>query len=62
MTDAGRCVYVVASAAPPVLRIAEFVHELQRHQWQVCPITTPTAASWVDLGDVAAITGWTGRR
>lgn len=57
MTDAGRCVYVVASAAPPVLRIAEFVRLLQDHHWRVCLIATPTAASWADLKEVEARTG-----
>ena len=58
MTDGpDRWMYVVVSAAPPVLRIAEFVRLLQERQWKVCLIATPTAASWVDLDEVAASTG-----
>lgn len=51
------CIYVVASAAPPVLRIAEFIGELTKRQWQVCVIATPTAASWIDLSELTATTG-----
>jgi hypothetical protein len=57
VSEAGRCVYVVVSAAPPVLNIAEFIgllHDLRR---QVCLIATPTAASWMDLDQVGASTG-----
>jgi phosphopantothenoylcysteine decarboxylase len=52
-----RCVYVVASAAPPVLRISEFITELQKRQWQVCLIATPTAATWIDLDEISSATG-----
>jgi len=49
--------YVVASAAPPVLRISEFVAELRKRQWQVCLIATPTAATWIDLDEISSATG-----
>lgn len=54
---AGRCVYVVASAAPPVLGIGEFVRLLQDRGRQVCLIATPTAASWLDVQGIGASTG-----
>jgi hypothetical protein len=49
--------YLVASAAPPVLRIEEFITALHAEDWAVCLIATPTAASWVDLDAVAGQTG-----
>lgn len=57
MTDAPRWVYLVVSAAPPVLRIEEFVMALAADRWSVCVIATPTAASWIDLDALAAATG-----
>lgn len=57
MSDAARWLYVVASAAPPVLQLEEFVIELRRRSWRVCVIATPTAASWVDLESLSATTG-----
>ncbi|WP_418155358.1 flavoprotein [Actinoalloteichus caeruleus] len=52
-----RCAYLVVSAAPPVLRIEEFVTALTAEGWSVCVIATPNAASWIDLDAVAAATG-----
>lgn len=51
--------YVVACAAPPVLRIRDLVDDAQARGWDVCLILTPTAASWleVDLADLATLTG-----
>jgi phosphopantothenoylcysteine synthetase/decarboxylase len=57
VSDAARWLYVVASAAPPVLRLEEFVTELHGRGWQVCVIATPTAASWIDLDSLSAATG-----
>ena len=51
-------VYVVASAAPPVLRLAEGVAALKRKGWVPCLILTPTAASWVDLDEIERITSY----
>jgi phosphopantothenoylcysteine synthetase/decarboxylase len=56
-----RCAYVVASAAPPVLRISEFIAELQKRQWKVCLIATPTAATWIDLDEISSATGCVAR-
>jgi phosphopantothenoylcysteine synthetase/decarboxylase len=50
-------VYLVVSAAPPVLRIEELVVALGASGWSICVIATPTAASWIDLDALAARTG-----
>ena len=57
MTARQRWAYLVVSAAPPVLRIGELVHALDGAGWSVCVIATPTAASWIDLDELAAQTG-----
>ncbi|GGP64295.1 flavoprotein [Saccharothrix coeruleofusca] len=57
MSPSDRCAYVVASAAPPVLRVADLVTRLTGDGWRVCLVATPTAASWVDLDAIAAGTG-----
>ena len=57
MTDPPRWVYVVVSAAPPVLWIEELVVALTANGWSVCVIATPTAASWIDLDALATTTG-----
>ena len=57
MSDAPRWVYLVVSAAPPVLRIEELVIALSGEGWSVCVIATPIAASWIDLDALAAQTG-----
>lgn len=51
------CLYLVASAAPPVLGIMEVVELLQQDGWVVCLLATPTAALWVDVGAIATATG-----
>ena len=57
MTDKPRWLYLVVSAAPPVLRIEELVVALTDAGWSVCLIATPTAAAWIDLDALAATTG-----
>jgi phosphopantothenoylcysteine decarboxylase len=57
VTESPRCVYLVVSAAPPVLWIEELVVALAAKGWSVCVIATPTAASWIDLDALAATTG-----
>jgi phosphopantothenoylcysteine decarboxylase len=57
VNDAPRWVYLVVSAAPPVLQIEELVMALGADGWSVCVIATPTAASWIDLDALAAATG-----
>lgn len=57
MTPARQSLYLVTSAAPPVLRLEEFIPRLSADGWTVCVIATPTAASWIDLDDLATTTG-----
>ncbi len=52
-----RWLYLVVSAAPPLLRIEELLTALPAQEWTVCVIATPTAASWIDLDVLAAATG-----
>ncbi|MDQ2584058.1 flavoprotein [Saccharothrix yanglingensis] len=57
MNGTGRTVYLVVTAAPPVLGIDRLIESLHAADWRVCVIATPTAASWVNLDDVADRTG-----
>ncbi|WP_037814511.1 MULTISPECIES: flavoprotein [Amycolatopsis] len=57
MSDKSRWLYLVVTAAPPVLRIQELVGTLTCEGWSVCVIATPNAASWTDLDELAAATG-----
>lgn len=57
MTGRRPWVYIVATAAPPVLRLHELIALLHDDGWQVCVIATPTAATWIDLGQLAGRTG-----
>lgn len=53
-----RVVYVVATAAPPVLDLPRLFASLHERQWVTCPILTPTAASWVDVPNLAKTAGF----
>ncbi|MGH3342700.1 MAG: flavoprotein [Carbonactinosporaceae bacterium] len=55
--SASRAVYVVSSAAPPVLRLAELLALLRARGWSPCPILTPVAATWIDRGALATAAG-----
>ncbi|GAA2640764.1 flavoprotein [Streptomyces axinellae] len=44
---ASRVLYLLGSAAPPVLQTADIVVEAQRDGWDVCVGLTPTAAHWM---------------
>jgi phosphopantothenoylcysteine decarboxylase len=57
VSDPPRWLYLVVSAAPPMLWIEEPVVMLTAKGWSVCVIATPTAASWIDLDALAATTG-----
>lgn len=57
MRSARRWLYLVVSAAPPVLWIEHFITAIRAEGWDTCVIATPTAASWIDLNAVAAATG-----
>ena len=56
MAAESRVLYVVACAAPPVQNIHELVEQAQHDGWAVCVIPTPTAATWLDVGALAALT------
>ncbi|MGY1436285.1 flavoprotein [Streptomyces reniochalinae] len=45
---ASRVLYLLACAAPPVLRVADVVRDARRAGWEVCLGLTPTAAHWLD--------------
>lgn len=57
MSRSSRCLYLVICAAPPAVRIAGFIAELQADGWRVVVIATPSAATWVDLDALSAQTG-----
>ncbi|GAA3457994.1 flavoprotein [Saccharothrix longispora] len=57
MNGTARTVYLVVTAAPPVLSIDRLIESLHAADWRVCVIATPTAASWVNLDDLADRTG-----
>lgn len=48
--------YLVATAAPPVLNITEAIADLQ-DRWDVSLILSPTAATWIDVDEVVESTG-----
>lgn len=52
-----RCVYVIASAAPPVAGLADLIGQLQGRGWTVGVVLTPAAATWIDAEELAASTG-----
>jgi phosphopantothenoylcysteine synthetase/decarboxylase len=43
-----RVLYLLGSAAPPVMDIAEVIRRAQRRGWDVCLGLTPTAARWLE--------------
>lgn len=53
-----RLVYVIASSAPPVLRLAELLQLLHGRGWKACVILTPVAGSWVDTQALADVSGY----
>ncbi|QFZ18675.1 hypothetical protein EKG83_15455 [Saccharothrix syringae] len=57
MSDPSRWLYLVVSAAPPVLGVGRAISLLDAQGWRVCLVATPTAATWIDLDDLAARTG-----
>ncbi|WP_427919943.1 flavoprotein [Streptomyces sp. cg40] len=59
MTTASHVLYLFASAAPPVLDIAEVVEDAQSRGFDVCLGLTPTAARWLEHrpGELARLTG-----
>jgi len=55
--DVKPVLYLVVCAAPPALAVGGFVGLLQQRGWTVCAISTPRAATWMDLGALASQTG-----
>jgi phosphopantothenoylcysteine decarboxylase len=54
---ADRVLYLIGCAAPPVRDFSTLIPLVQSLGWQVCVITTPTAASWIDVEALAELTG-----
>jgi phosphopantothenoylcysteine decarboxylase len=50
--------YVIATSAPPVLRLAGLVEQLRARNWKTCVIATPTAASWIDVNALSEASGY----
>jgi hypothetical protein len=55
-----RVLYLLGSAAPPVLGVRSVVEAAQARGWEVCLGLTPTAAGWLegDLSELADLTGY----
>ena len=56
LTD-GKTIYMIGAAAPPVLQMAEACQALAREGWKPYVILTPSAATWVPVNEIAAVTG-----
>ncbi|KOG89590.1 flavoprotein [Streptomyces varsoviensis] len=55
-----RVLYLLGSAAPPVLNVANVIRQAQGQGWEVCLGLTPTAARWLEgqLPELAELTGY----
>lgn len=47
-----RTVYLVATSAPPVLNLSRLIGLLRDRGWSVCPVLSPTAATWVETREL----------
>jgi phosphopantothenoylcysteine decarboxylase len=56
MTGA-RTLYMIGAAAPPVRQLDQACELAIDHGWQPCVILTPTAAEWIGVERLSAITG-----
>lgn len=57
-----RVLLLVVCAAPPARQIDQLIVLLQEDGWDVCVITTPAAADWIDTQRLTTLTGhpvWT---
>lgn len=54
---AQRTVYLVATSAPPVFNLPTLIGLLHERGWSVCPILSPTAATWVELRELEDVSG-----
>lgn len=54
-----RVLYLLGSAAPPVLTLPPVIEQAQQEGWDVCLGLTPAAADWLsdDIADLEALTG-----
>ncbi|MFF7631634.1 flavoprotein [Kitasatospora sp. NPDC008050] len=54
-----RVLYLLGSAAPPVLNLAPVIEQAQTDGWRVCLGLTPTAADWLtgELAELERLTG-----
>ncbi len=52
-----RTVYLIATSAPPVLSLPTLVKLLHDRGWSVCPILSPTAATWIEPRKLEEATG-----
>lgn len=54
-----RVLYLLGSAAPPVLHVAEVIKRAQEDGWDVCLGLTPAAARWLEeeMPSLAELTG-----
>lgn len=54
-----RVLYLLGSAAPPVLHVADVIERAKRQGWDVCLGLTPTAARWLadELPALEKLTG-----
>jgi len=50
--------YIVAAAAPPVLKLGDLVKLLHARDWKTYVIATPTAASWIDVDVLSEASGY----
>lgn len=50
-------VYVIGTAAPPILDIEQLLHLLRQRGWQPCLILTPTAATWIQASHLGEMAG-----
>jgi phosphopantothenoylcysteine decarboxylase len=55
-SDRGNVLYLIVCAAPPAQRSSETVTLLQSKGWDVCVVTTPAAAAWVDTAELQRLT------
>jgi len=55
MSPKARTAYLIASSAPPVLQLDEFVGLLADRGWESYIILSPTAATWVDADHLAKV-------
>jgi hypothetical protein len=53
----GDVLYLIACAAPPAAHLTPVIAIAQETGWDVCLATTPSAQSWLDIDELAQLTG-----